>query len=93
MIWIITRLVTNQSLFQNAPSQPDFWTRLENNMLATVVSVIEISLLIFAATRALFSIVSPKVSGGLYYLMVILPLALLMPALRAEATKTDIHDD
>lgn len=85
--------MTNSSTFQKAAPKPDFWTNLENNMLATVVTVLEVSLFLFAATRALFSIVKPNVQSGIHYLFIVLPLAIILPALHAEAKKTETHDD
>jgi len=39
---------------------------------------LEYSFLFFAAGQALLSIVNPKIKGSLYYICVLLPIALLM---------------
>ena len=56
-------------------------------MLASVVTIIECAILLFATTKALMSIVNPKVKGAVYYGLVLLPLSLILPAIAVQAAE------
>jgi hypothetical protein len=75
----------------------NFWGAIENEMIAAVVTLLEVTVLLFATTRALVSIVNPKVQGAFYYVFVLLPLAIVLPAFvaraDAKAASAKIHDD
>lgn len=58
-------------------------------MLAIAVIIIECSILLFATTRALMSIVNPKIKGAFYYALVLLPLSLILPAIAVQAVEQD----
>lgn len=64
-------------------------------MIAAAVTFLEFSILLFATTKALFSIVNPKIKSGLYSLCIILPLSILLPAFfsRVEAVEEAGLDD
>jgi len=67
----------------------DLYRKAENNMLAAVVNLFEYSFLFFAAGQALLSIVNPKVKGSLYYVFILLPIALMMsPTVSATMSET-----
>jgi len=67
----------------------DLYRKAEDNMLAVIVNVFEYSFLFFAAGQALLSIVNPKIKGSLYYVCILLPIALLMsPTVSATMSET-----
>uniref|UniRef100_A0A915CTV2 Uncharacterized protein n=1 Tax=Ditylenchus dipsaci TaxID=166011 RepID=A0A915CTV2_9BILA len=58
----------------------DLWTQVELNMISGAAAVIECSLLLVSTITALFSILNPKVKGVFYYVLVLLPISMLLPA-------------
>ena len=80
---------------KNSAVQLDIWSKLEYKMINTAVTFIEFTILLFATTRALFSIINPKIQHGLYSLFILVPLSILLPAFfnRVDAAKEDTLDD
>jgi len=67
----------------------DFYRKAEHTMLAAIVTIFEYSFLFFATGQALLSIMNPKIKGSLYYIFVLLPIALLMsPTISATMSET-----
>lgn len=78
----------NIFIFQKTFDFALFLSQLEDTMLSNAVSFIECSALFFATLRALFSILNPKVKDTSYYLLILLPISLLLPAM-AQAKSVD----
>lgn len=56
-------------------------------MLAFIVTIFECTILLLATTKALMSIVNPKIKGAIYYGLVLLPLSLILPAIAVQAAE------
>jgi len=67
----------------------DLYRKAEDNMLAAIVTLFEYSFIFFATGQALLSIVNPKIKGSLYYVFILLPIALMMsPTVSATMSET-----
>uniref|UniRef100_A0AC35GUM9 Uncharacterized protein n=1 Tax=Panagrolaimus sp. PS1159 TaxID=55785 RepID=A0AC35GUM9_9BILA len=61
-------------------------------MLSAIVNILEFSILLFAATRALVSIVNPKVQHAAYSLLFVLPISIILPIFVARAEAQSIEN-
>jgi len=87
---------TKSSETQEVPQPVDYYKQVEYSMISGVITILEFSVLLFATTKALFSIVNPKVQGIFYYVLVILPFSVLLPTIvgtNVQKAEKTVHDD